>query len=105
MYIKENHRITREQLEEVLDTLEVDGNVPLEIIVQIYHVYHNQDEDYEGGLGFLNRLHHKLSMYFDIQWDLDGIKSILREANKPQEEYYDILHQMLTPDMIAVYGV
>lgn len=105
MYIKENHRITREQLDEVLNGLEVDGDVPLNVIVQIYHVYHNQDEDYEGGLGFLNRLHHKLSMYFDIEWDLDGIKSILREANKPQEEYYDILHQMLTPDMIAVYGV
>jgi hypothetical protein len=105
MYIKENHRITREQLDEVLNSLEVDGDVPLSVIVQIYHVYHNQDEDYEGGLGFLNRLHHKLSMYFDIQWDLDGIKSILRESGKPEDEYYDILHQMLTPEMIAVYGV
>jgi hypothetical protein len=105
MYIKENDRITREQLEEVLNSLEVDGDVPLSVIVQIYHVYHSKDEDYEGGLGFLNRLHHKLSMYFDIQWDLDGIKSILREASKPEEEYYDILQQMLTPEMIAVYGV
>jgi hypothetical protein len=105
MYIKENHRISREELEEVLNSLEVDGDVPLSVIVQIYHVYHNQDDDYEGGLGFLNRLHHKLSMYFDIQWDLDGIKSIIRESSKPEEEFYGILHQMLTPEMIAVYGV
>lgn len=105
MYIKENHRITREQLDEVLNGLGEDGDVPISVLVQIYHVYHSQDEDYEGGLGFLNRLHHKLSMYFDIEWDLDGIKSILREASKPEEEFYEILHQMLTPEMIVVYGV
>lgn len=105
MYIKENHRITREQLDDVLNGLEVDGEVPLNVLVQVYHVYHKQDDDFEGGLGFLNRLHHKLSMYFDIEWDLDGIKSILRESNKPEEEFYEILHQMLTPEMIACYGV
>ena len=105
MYIKENHRITRAELDGVLDTLEVDFDVSLDVIVQVYHVFHSQDDDYEGGLGFLNRLHHKLSQYYDIQWDLDGIKSILRGANKPEEEYYDILHQMLTPEMIACYGV
>lgn len=105
MYIKENHRITRDDLDKVLNSLEVDGDVPLDVIVQVYHVFHNQDDDFEGGLGFLNRLHHKLSMYFDIAWDVDGIKSILRESGKPEEEYYDILNQMLTPEMIACYGV
>lgn len=105
MYIKEKHRVTREELDNVLNGLEVDGEVPLNVLVQVYYFYHNQDSDYEGGLGFLNRLHHKLSMYFDIEWDLDGIKSILRESSKPEEEFYEILHQMLTPEMIACYGV
>ena len=105
MYIKETDRITREELNVVLAGLDEYDNVPLNVLVMIYNIYHNQDDDFEDGLGFLNRLHHKLSMYFDIQWDLDGIKSILRQSTKPEDEYYDILNQMLTPDMITVYGV
>lgn len=105
MYVKPDHRLTREQLDVVLDSLEVDRNVHLDVLVAIDYVFHGTEDNFDGGLGFLDRLYHKLAMYFDIAWDLDGIKSIIRESTKPQEEYYDILSQMLTPDMIACYGV
>lgn len=107
MYVKENHRITNQKLDEVLDSLEVDGDVPLDVIIMIHYVYHQMDDNYDGGLSLLDSLHHKLALYFDsaATWDLDGIKSIIRESNKPQEEFYGILHQMLTPEMIAIYGV
>lgn len=105
MYVKPDHIIERNELDRILDTLEADSNVHLEVLIAIDYAFHSMEDSYDGGLSFLDRLYHKLAMYYDIAWDLDGIKSLIRESTKPQEEYYGILSQMLTADMLACYGV
>ena len=107
MYIKNEHRITSQQLEEVLETLKADENIHLDVILMVHHVYHQMDADYEGGLNLLDKLHQKLANYFEeaANWDVTEIKSIVRESGAPAEEFYTILQQMLTPEMIAVYGL
>ena len=100
-----NHRVSRDKLDAALNNLEDGDDVPLDVLVMVYYFYHNNDVDFDNGLGFFDQLHKKLSLYFELGWDVEGIKSILRQANNPIEEYYNILNQMLTPEMIAVYGV
>lgn len=105
MYVKENHRATKEDISNILATMNDGDDVSVELLVKIHHAYHWMDPDFDGGLSFLDKLHHKLTLYYDVAWDLDGIKSIIRESSKPEEEFYEILRQMLTADMIACYGV
>lgn len=106
MYIKENHRIDIPEVYETLDRMEDGEQVSVNMLVMIHYAFHQYDTDFDGGLNFLDRLHHKLAPYFEeIMWDLDGIKDIIRTSPKPEEAYYEILEQMLTPEMIAFYGI
>ena len=106
MYIKENHRIDTDEVYQMLQLMEDGTQVSVEMLISIHHAFHQHDTDFDGGLNFLDCLHHKLAPYFDeIMWDLDGIKDIIRTSPKPEEAYYEILEQMLTPEMIACYGI
>lgn len=105
MYVKPEHRLTSEQLDQLVDNLPVDTSVPLEVIIQVDYVFHAKDENYDGGLSFLDRLYKALSYFYELSWDVDAIKKMIRESSNPQEEYYNFLREALTQDMIDSYGV
>ena len=104
-YLKNSERVTRAELDVVLDSLEVDGDVPLHVIMKVDYVFYGEDADYDGGLSFLDRLYKKLNWYYNLSWDLDAIKAQIRGSSYPPEDYYNFLSQNLTQDMIDSYGV
>lgn len=86
-------------------SLDIEDEVSVEDLLNIYHHYHHKDANFEEGLGFLDRLHKKLSLYFPIQWDIPAMKKIVQESGIPQLAYVNLLREILTQEMIDVYGV
>jgi hypothetical protein len=69
------------------------------------YAFHSEDSDYDGGLSFFDRLNKKLG-HFHESWDIDGFKSVVRNANDPPSVYMDILKYMLEdPNHVVYYGL
>jgi len=105
MYIAEEYRKTKQEVDSILDNMEDEYELTPEILLMIDYVYHNEDDDYEGGLSFLDRLHKKLSLYFEIQWNLPVLKNMIKSTDNPQAAFIYILNELLKPEMISIYGV
>ena len=103
-YINPNYRWSMTDVDRVLNDLD-DDEVPIETIFGIYHAFHSHDENFDGGLGFLDRLWNKLYTPFYLDWNLDEMKNQIRNSNDPQETYLGLLRNTLTREMIAYYGV
>lgn len=102
MIVAPEYRKTRGEMEVMLEN--VDHITP-EILLMVDFAYHNTDSNYNEGLSFLDRLHWKLSKYFPIQWNVSNLKSMVRNSNNPSVTFIDILNEILTEEMIDVYGV
>ena len=82
-----------------------DVDITPEFLLMTDFAYHNTDNNYDEGLSFLDRLHWKLSTYFDIAWVVENLKSTIRESNTPSATFIDILNEILTDEMVVCYGV
>ena len=98
------YRKTKEEITEMLNQMQEIDITP-EVLLMIDFAYHNGDNNYDSGLSFLDRLHRKLSIFFPIQWNVENLKTTVRNANDPAAMFLDILNEILTDEMIAVYGV
>jgi len=105
MYISEEYRKTQAEVDEILDNMNDEYEITPEVLLMIDYVYHNEDENYDGGLSFLDRLHKKLSLYFQINWDTKSLKNMIKTAEHPGAAFVYILNELLKPDMISCYGV
>lgn len=98
------HRKTKDEVKDMLANMqEIDINA--EVLLMIDYAFHNTDEDYDEGLSFLDRLYSKLRIYFPIQWNVRNLKKFVNDSNNPAQMLIDILNEILTDDMIALYGV
>jgi hypothetical protein len=104
MIVAPEYRKTRSEIEQMLNIMQ-ECDITPEFLLMIDFAYHNMDSNYEDGLSFLDRLHWKLSKYFQIQWNVQNLKAIIRSSNNPSGTFVDILNEILTEDMIACYGV
>ena len=98
------YRKTKEEIDEMLKDMQ-DIDITPEVLLMIDFAFHNGDKDYDHGLSFLDRLHHKLSMYFPIQWNVENLKTVVRNSNNPPGTFLDILNEILDDAKIACYGV
>lgn len=98
------YRKTKEEIDEMLKYMQ-DVDITPEVLLMIDFAYHNGDANYDGGLSFLDRLHHKLSMYFPIQWNVANLKAVVRNSNNPPGTFIGILNELLDDAKIACYGV
>jgi hypothetical protein len=105
MYVAEEYRKTQAELDELLEKMQDEYELTPEVLLMIDYVYHNEDDNYEGGLSFLDRLHKKLSLYFSINWDVTNIKNMIRQSEHPEAAFIYILNELLNPEMISCYGV
>lgn len=105
MYISEEYRKTQIEVDKILDSIDDEYEITPELLLMIDYVYHHEDEDYDGGLSFLDRLHKKLSLYFQINWDVVNLKNMVRMAEHPEPVFVYILNELLNPDMVSCYGV
>lgn len=105
MYIKEIDRVSMSEINHYLASLGEQDTITVETLVMIHYAYHHNDTDFDGGLNLLDLLYNKLKKHYEISWDVNGMKDIIRKSCNPEEDYYDLLHQMLTAEMIACYGI
>jgi hypothetical protein len=98
------YRKTKQEVTDMLNNMQ-DVDITPEFLLMIDFAYHNTDNNYDEGLSFLDRLHWKLSTYFDIAWVVENLKSTIRESNTPSATFVDILNEILTDEMVVCYGV
>jgi hypothetical protein len=74
------------------------------LLLMVDYVYHHQDDDYDGGLSFLDRIQRKIGMFKN--WDIQNFKDTIRNANDKQAEYLRVINQMFhdTRDIMC-YGL
>lgn len=102
--VSAEYRKTKEEVTTLLNTME-DVDISPEVLLMIDYAFHNTDANYDHGLSFLDRLHWKLSMYFPIQWNVENLKTTIRNADNPSGMFVEILNEILTTDKIECYGV
>ena len=72
----------------------LNNDITWKDLIKIDFAYHNEENDYDGGLSFLDRLNKKIGR-FHQEWDIEGLKHIIRNANDPFSMYEDIIKYML----------
>lgn len=103
MYINDNLRVTSGN--EIMDLINstTDHNSEIRALIAIDYYYHREDNNYDGGLSMLDRLAYKLRC-FDHNWDVQNLKERIRSANSPQDEFVNVLTDILASEMIGYYG-
>jgi chromatin remodeling complex protein RSC6 len=102
--IPEQYRKTREEIEKMWTYIH-NIDISPEILLMIDYAYHSEDENYGDGLSFLDRLYKKLSLFFEINWEVEHLKILIRNSQNPSSEFVVLLNELLTEDMIQCYGV
>jgi hypothetical protein len=98
------YRKTKQEVTDLLSNMQ-DIDITPEFLLMTDFAYHNADNDYDEGLSFLDRLHWKISIYYQINWNVVNLKNTIRASNNPSETFVMILNEILTDDMVACYGV
>ena len=104
MFVSSIYRKTKMDITRMLEySHNIEATV--ETLVMIDYAYHNEDENYQEGLSFLDRLHKKLSNFFEISWDVEYLKDLLRKSENPSEDFIAVLKEILTQEMMECYGI
>jgi hypothetical protein len=101
-YIPATYVATKDEAELIVSEMNENDEVPIDVIVMIDHAYHSEDSDYDGGLSLFDRLHRKLSIFFELGWTAEDLKNQVRDA---PDDYMNILKSILDNEKITVYGV
>ena len=103
-YIPNNYKVTKEQFAEIYKNLG-ENDATWETLLMADYVFHHQDQDYDGGLSFFDRLHKKLGR-FHYHWDIETYKAWAREGNDPVGSFISTVKYMLKDsNHVAYYGV
>jgi hypothetical protein len=105
LLIPEKYRKTREEITQMLSSNNEIKLTP-KILLMIDYAYYHDDPNYGDGLSFLDRLHNKLSNYFNVNWPLDIMKNTIRNAPKPFDAFLNVLYIMLdNQEIMEFYGI
>jgi hypothetical protein len=102
-YVPAAYCVDKKEIDDMLSVLNENDDVPLELIVMIDHAYHAQDSEYDGGLSFFDRLHWKLSLFFELGWTPEELKNQVRGGSTV--DYMNLLRSILDKEAIDIYGV
>lgn len=96
------YRKTKAEVEILIEELHDNEFTPA-VLLMVDYAYHNTDDDYDDGLSFLDRLYNQLSQHFDIRWNVDNMKRMIRASDHPSVTFLDVLNEILTADMVMCY--
>lgn len=103
-YVPINFKVTDVQLNNILNQLG-ENDPTWETLLMVDYVYHHQENDYEDGLSFLDRLNDKLGE-FHPNWNVEGWKQDIRNSETPVILYLETIQNMLSdPEDVFWYGV
>ena len=100
MFVPQKYRSMTSQ--ELIDYVEYEAlNVfHWEVFLMIDYNNHHKDDDYDGGLSFINRIHKSLG-WFHTEWNVDE----LRNSIKTMADYLHTIAYMLDEEACSMYGV
>ena len=104
MFVPQIYRKTKMDISNMLGYIH-NIDITVETLLTIDYAYHHEQADYEDGLSFLNRLHKKLSNFFELSWDIEYLKKIIKESEDPSQAFVEVLKEILSEDMIECYGI
>ena len=71
-----------------------------EVFLMIDYNNHHKDNDYDGGLSFINRIYDKLGWYH-TEWNVEEI----RNSIKTKKDYISAISDMLGDEESCMYGL
>lgn len=106
MYVPQDLRVSKDNLTNEINQLGEDELATVQLLVKVDYVYHHHENNYDGGLSFLDRINRKLGRFQDNNWDIQQMKDQIRNSNNPHGEYMWVIGQMFSDVRnIAIYGV
>ena len=98
MFVPEKLRKTKEEMDVEIASEHTSNP---DLLIMIDYVFHHEDEDYDGGLSFFDRLHAKLSRFYTLFWEPESLKKTIHS----EEVYVAVVHSILDLQKVNVYGV
>jgi hypothetical protein len=80
-----------------------DCDATYELIATIDHAFHSGEADFNGGLSLFDRLHNKLSRYYNITWEPQTVREII--ATYGPDLFMPMLRELITVEMLNCYGI
>jgi len=105
MYVPENLRLSVQEVTDKIANIEEGEFIHAKQFIEIDYAYHKDDQDYNGGLSFIDRIFAKLSI-FNPHWNLNEIKQHIMTADDRENAYLDRIIAMFDrPGMKEYYGL
>jgi hypothetical protein len=101
-YVSNTYKVSENQLNAVISA--AGDNVNWTHLLMVDYYYHHQENDYDEGLSFLDRLNHKLGRFHN--WDVNEMKVRIKNSENPVDEYLLAVSEMLADARdVFYYGV
>lgn len=99
MYVPQKYRSkTSEELSDYVE-YEVLNAFTWDVFLMIDYNNHHKDDDYNGGLSFIDRINEKLGWFY--RWDIDELKKNI----KSEKDYINTICSMLDDEGCCMYGL
>ena len=103
-YVYSDLQVSKSRIDDEINNLG-NGIADPKLLLEIDYVYHHQDNDYDGGLSFLDRINKKLGV-FHGEWNIQHLKDTIRNAEDQQAEYLRVINWMFQDQRdITYYGL
>ena len=104
-YILSKYKVTSEHCDQILKNMNLVEDLTWETLLMVDYVYHHEENDYDNGLSFLDRLNRKLGR-FHLDWVVNEWKDIIRNSSNPTNEFIRVVSRMLESySDVMYYGV
>lgn len=106
IYVPQDYQVSIPTIDQFLEEVEDENYVPdWEVLLKIDYAYSHQEEHYDGGLSFINRIYEKLR-YRHPQWSAIAFRHRIIQADDPQYEYVSVISEMLADEADRIiYGI
>lgn len=106
MYVPQEFKITEDALTQMVTQINEPEDITWKTLLMADYVYHHRDQDYDGGLSFLDRLSKKIGFRHRDEWNIEEFKDWVRNHQNPQNAFIRIIDEMLEDsDDIDYYGL
>lgn len=93
--------------EEYVKNINYEGHedlINIYMLLGVYYAYHHRDNNFDGGLSFLDELYKKLHRRFNLNWNVEHMKQEIRTSTNPPIAFLDMLRNQVTSQMVVYYG-
>jgi hypothetical protein len=105
MYVPDYLQLSVQEVNDKIANMQDGDPVHAKRLIEIDYAYHSEDQNYDGGLSFIDRIYAKLGV-FHPHWNVIEMKQDIMTADDRKNAYIDRIIAMFDrPGMIAYYGL